>query len=187
MIELVESCFLPDEIYEDMQQQFPPEELKPRERLQKLMADSCYRLYICKSDSVDIGYIFCYTADFLMVDYFAVFRKYQSMGFGSKILKKLFERDIKGCFFEVEKINPDELCTARRQEFYKRLGCVKTEIRYLFPSYQGGIPMDLFYYPINVCYLENSEIMNFLSSLFKSIHCDVPDVELVLSKIRSSI
>ena len=60
----------------------------------------------------DIGYIlFANNDNYIWVDYLAVFEKYRSMGFGSKILdliKKEF-KNYNGIFFEVEKVDENKI------------------------------------------------------------------------------
>ena len=75
-------------LYEDMKGQFPISELKSYEHFLSYLKNPDY--YILKWE--DFGYILILDVfDYIWVDYLAIFKKYHSMGFGSKILDTLKE------------------------------------------------------------------------------------------------
>ena len=104
-------------VYSDMTGQFPVEELKTYEHFLKYFDNDNYCFYMAD----DIGYIlFANIDNYIWVDYLAVFEKYRSMGFGSKILdliKKEF-KNYNGIFFEVEKVDENKINTIKRKNFY---------------------------------------------------------------------
>ena len=79
-------------VYSDMTGQFPIFELKSYEHFIKYFDSDKYCFY----RAGDIGYIlFANIDDYIWVDYLAIFREYQSMGFGSKILDLIKEEKLK--------------------------------------------------------------------------------------------
>lgn len=177
-----------EEIYKDMLIQFPTEELKSKAHFQKLFESEDYIFSIICSNNDKIGYITHTKTEsgHIWVDYYAIYREFQSSGFGSKALKKLFEenKDSKGCFFEVEPINPEKENTAKRQKFYTRLGCKKFDFAYLFPNKDGDFPLELFYMPIGTDTLSKTEIAEQIQKTFKLIHYDVVTYNETLKNIK---
>ena len=171
------------DIYQDMQLQFPPEELKPYEHL-KSLAGKNYRVYqVCQT--LPVGYILLYeTEKFIFIDYIAIYKNFHSQGFGSKILESLKrEFNKKGCFLEVEKPDENNPDTIRRIKFYKKHGAGKLDIDYIYPNKQGGLPMDLYYIPFNDENIQQEEIKDFITELFKNLHSDIKDNMKILNKI----
>lgn len=185
MIKFVYDNTLFDILYSDMQLQFPENELKSVIQFKKLIKNPNYQIINCYSDEKNIGYLFGYIDDYLLVDYFAVFKQFQSMGVGTKVLNALFERYsyLKGCLFEVEKIDNSNIKTKKRQEFYKRLGCVDSGINYLYPAPEP-FSMDLLYYPLLFKAPQKESIIHFINTYFKVIHSDNPSIENILQEIH---
>ncbi len=185
MSEASENCF--GEVYQDMILQFCQNELKPKEHFENVLQNPNYKLFIFEADNEKIGYLFCYVNDYLWADYFAIYRNYQSRGYGSKILSKVFEeyKNLKGCFFEVEQVRQEDLKTKKRQDFYKKIGCKKLDFEYYFPNDFIDLPMDLFYF----CLAEKnipskSEIFSFLKKIFYFLHKDVQKKDKILKMIE---
>ena len=185
MIEFIYDNTLFDILYSDMRLQFPESELKSEMQFKQLIKNPNYQIINCYSDNKNIGYLFCFIDDYILVDYFAVFRQYQSTGFGTKVLKSLFEQysHLKGCLFEVEKIDNSDIKTQKRQEFYKRLGCIDSGINYLYPAPEP-FPMDLLYYPLQFEAQQKESIIHFINTYFRVIHSDVPSIKNILQEIH---
>ena len=186
MINLVAANDLIDDIYIDMRRQFPVDELKPLSHFKKILNSSLYKAFRCFDGDVEIGYILCFIDDYILVDYLAIYKEYQSNGYGRRILEKLFEiySSKKAVLFEVEKMDITNPNTIRRQEFYKKIGCVNSSIDYFFPSYNHSIPMDLLYYSLSDNILDRSDLLNFIRKFFEMIHFDVDCRSEVYSKIN---
>ena len=123
-LQLINKKILDEKTYTDMQNQFPPEELKSREEYNRLLTDGDYKFGLVFDDEKQIGYILYLAGNFVWVDYVAVLKDFHSQGYGSRILTALFEKysQLEGCYFEVEPENETLPHTIRRMNFYKKLG-----------------------------------------------------------------
>ncbi len=186
MIDLIPVSNNFDDIYADMILQFPVEELKTKSYFIKLCRDKDYKIFRCYKENTEIGYIMGIFDEYIWVDYFAVHKNFQSNGYGSKILESLFKKFgncSNGVLFEVEKIDSNNITTIRRQDFYKKIGCINTGLNYLFPSYNKIIPMDLLYFPLRERIINRQEILFFIRKVFNKIHADVKSKDIAYSKI----
>lgn len=174
-------------IYCDLNKQFSPEELKEYDEIKQLIKDTKYELYIAKDNNEIIGYtIIARIGAIIWLDYLAVLKDFQGHGYGSKILKKLKEKnaETKGCLLEVEKPNQIEENTIRRINFYKKFGAKKLEINYLYPTKTGGFPMDLYYIPYKVGSTPtNKEIKIIIKNLFTLLHSNIPKLDKIYNAI----
>lgn len=184
--ELLIQKALPAEIYSDMKKQFPPEELKNQETLRKLVSGEYYRFAIFYDNEEPVGYIFYLQNDFLWVDYVAVFEKYHSKGYGSKILLSLFEKysNLKGCFFEVEPENPRIIQTLKRMNFYKKLGCETLDFEYYFPNDIRELNLKLLYKSFDGKIPDKFEIKKQVKFVFDTLHSDVKNKKTALDLIN---
>ena len=171
-------------VYDDMLDQFPRDELKPYENFVKIFGSN-YILYEI-SDDRDIGYIVLFEyLDFIFIDYIAIYKEFQSKGYGSLILDNLKEsfKQKKGLLLEVEKEDMNNPNTKRRIAFYKKNGAELVNINYLYPNRNGCLPMDLYFIPYKLKELKISELKDFIKGLFDTVHSDIEHREEVLSKI----
>ena len=113
--------------------------------------------------------------DYIWVDYLAIFKKYHSMGFGSKILDSLKEnfKNKNGIIFEVEKVDEKNINTIRRQKFYIKNGAKRLDINYIFPNKEGGLNMDLFYIKLKETSPNKSLLFDIIKNVFNSLHFDI--------------
>lgn len=117
--------------HEHMERDFPPDELKPLSRLQKMRASGNYDPYALFRDGEVVGYAFYWKTEepYVLLDYFAVTPKERNKGTGGALLRDMLERfcvDGRGVFCEAEVPNTgdaevDALRT-RRVNFYLRNG-----------------------------------------------------------------
>lgn len=170
-------------LYEDMKGQFPISELKSYEHFLSYLKNPDY--YILKWE--DFGYILILDVfDYVWVDYLAIFKKFQSKGFGSKILDSIKEnfKNKKGIIFEVEKIDEKLPNTIKRQNFYIKNGAIKLCINYFFPNKEGGLNMDLFYIKLSENTPSKLELLEVIKQTFKTLHFDVNEASEIYSKIN---
>lgn len=174
-----------ESVYNDMQQQFPPEELKSCKHLQCLLGKN-YKLYQGLENTNEIGYFFLFEdKDFILLDYLAIYQKFHSKGYGSKILqslKKLYPNK-KGCFLEVEKPDNSNINTFRRIKFYEKQGAVKLDLNYLYPSIDKPLPMDLYYIPYRDKIPNKIETERFITELFNFVHTDITNKDDIIKEI----
>ena len=117
---------------EHMVRDFPEAELKPLDRLLKLMKGGLYEPYGLFEGGELIAYALYWRTEgdrYVMLDYFAVLPQYRNGGRGSELLREMLERFCKdggGVFGEVEiPETGDEAVDAlrrRRLGFYDRAG-----------------------------------------------------------------
>ncbi len=175
-----------DAVYDDMLQQFPKEELKSKQILSSRIKNGVYQFLRAFDDKKPVGYALLFsTRGHLFIDYIAVYKPYHSNGYGGQMLEALknFYPDERGCFLEVEKIDPKKENTSRRVKFYKKHGAALLSEKYLYPNEQGTLPMDLYYIPYKGRMPQNDETKNFITTLFKSLHNDLPHMNGVIEKI----
>ncbi len=117
--------------HEHMKRDFPPDELKPLSRLQKMLAAGNYAPYALFREGKVISYAFYWMAGdpYVMLDYFAVIPEERNKGTGSELLREMLDRfcvDGRGVFGEVEIPNTGEPAVddlrRRRLGFYLRAG-----------------------------------------------------------------
>lgn len=171
-------------VYSDMTGQFPIFELKSYEHYIKYFDSDKYCFY----RAGDIGYIlFVNIDDYIWVDYLAIFKEYQSMGFGSKILDLIKEefKNYKGIFFEVEKVDFNKINTVKRSKFYVKNGVNPVNnIEYYYPNDEGGLLMDLYYCPLKDKNPDNKTIKKVISDVFEFIHYDIKDLDKIYLKTK---
>ena len=177
----------PADIYSDMKKQFPPEELKTVETMRQLLSGDYYKFAIFYDNKEPVGYIFYLQNDFLLVDYVAVFERFHSKGYGSRILRSLFEKysNLKGCFFEVEPENSDIIQTIKRMNFYKKLGCEILDFEYYFPNDIRELNLKLLYKSFDGNIPDKYEIKNQVKFVFDKLHSDVKNRKAALDLINA--
>lgn len=118
---------------------FPIEELKPLDIIQRLLEKqnyACYGLY--EKNELQAYAFLAIQKSYLLIDYYAVCSEHRNKGIGSKFLKLIKEqfKDYEGIMVEVEKVEcaPNETektIRRRRIDFYKRNGMRMTSISIL--------------------------------------------------------
>ncbi len=99
------------------------------------------------------------------LDYFAIFKEYQSKGYGSKSIEVLIRDVVKndGIIGEIEKVNEDDPITIRRWKFYEKLGFKKfDDIDFVYT-----VVFNIIVYPGNINY-SSREIANILVEYYKT-------------------
>lgn len=179
---------LPVEIFQDMEKQFPPEEIKSFEDFNKLFEKTHYKCDILFDKKTPVGYILYLENEYIWVDYVAIFREYHSKGYGSKILEILFRKysHLKGVFFEVEPENQENIQTIKRMNFYKKLGCKNLNFNYYFPNDIKKLKMELLFKPLKENLPKKNEIINQILFVFENLHSDVKSKNQTLELIKSN-
>ena len=79
------------------------------------------------------------------LDYIAIFKEYQSKGYGSKSVKLLLDKIVKdkGIIGEIEEVMESDTSTVKRWNFYNKLGFKKFDNRFFF----NGTMFELIVYP----------------------------------------
>ena len=159
-------------IYDDMTEQFPPEELKSYTRFCELIDGGDYFVQSVIDGALTIGYvIFTKVNNSLWLDYVAVLKEFHSKGYGSKILNALKDEYQKGIYLEVEKPDESRPNTLRRIKFYTNLGAQKLDYDYFYPSEKAPLPMDLYYLPYDN--ILPVDIEGDINTVFRLLHSDI--------------
>lgn len=175
-------------IYNDMTVQFPETEMKSYKKFLNLLGLESYKLFAAYSDGVPIGYSLINIDPknkVLWLDYIAIFKNFQSKGYGKEVfcaLKKKFS-NFKGIYLEVEKADEKNPDTKRRIKFYEKLGAQKLSCKYIYPNSDGGLEMDLYFLSINSFLPEPSQIRDAVLEAFKTLHSDILQVDDIFQKI----
>lgn len=177
---------LSKKIYSDMEKQFPPEEMKDFAKLNELLEKKFYKLAEFSIKNEPAGYVFFLENEYLWIDYIAVFEKFHSQGFGSKILTSLFDEysHLKGCFFEVEPENPENIQTIKRIKFYKRLGCHTLDFEYYFQNEIKELKLDLLYKSFDGNFPNKNEIKKQVEFVFENLHNSTKTTQATLQLIK---
>lgn len=181
-------CWSFMQIYDFLKQYFPSHELKQSKTFEKIYKNQNYSIceIVFKYRTCGFFSFFQFKDNTIFIDYFFIFKKFQSMGLGSKtfeIIKKNFSQ--KGCYIEVEKENKNHYNTIRRVKFYKNLGAKKLNINYFYPNQEGELNMDLFFLPFEAKYFPTKEnIIQNIQTIFDKLHFDLPHSKEVLKKIK---
>lgn len=177
-----------DSFYLELQKQFPRSEMKEKAVWAKILTLPEYKIFNIFNDENKIcGYFtFLELPDkTILIDYFAIFKEFHSLGYGSKAFEYLKSLNkYAGCYLEVEKENPKDINTFRRINFYKKLGAKLLDINYIYPNVNGGLPMDLYFMPFKQNYLpdKNKSLAN-IKFAFHKMHFDILKIAEIFSKI----
>lgn len=139
-----------DFVYEEMLKQFPLSEMKPKEVFLDLLKNENFKFLLIKDADLELGYIFAYIIEkssVVLLDQFGIFEKYQNFGYGGIALKLFIEKfsNLKGILLEIEKPNIKDKNTLRRIAFYERFSAYKLNFKYVLPSENCILPMDLYF------------------------------------------
>ena len=124
-------------IYNDhMVKDFPKEELKPIDAIERLISRKIYKCYGLYDNEELLAYAFFNTSkSYLLLDYYSVCGKYRSNGIGSKFFSILKEecKNYNGIIVEVEDIESadteaEKIIRQRRIDFYIKNGMKMTNV-----------------------------------------------------------
>lgn len=175
-------------IYSDMTKQFPENELKPIEYMKEILALDCYTALKAVYHGTDLGYVIIYQCKKnIFIEYLAVFKEFQSNGFGGRIinaLKSAYPYSL-GSYFEVEHENPLDINTSRRIRFYENLGCRLLTSSYYLPCPNEILPMNLYYLPHQKrTSVSFDEVISDLKDVFPIIYGRIPTHRACISEFK---
>ena len=133
-----------------LEEAFPIEELREKERQRALLDKPQYCLYGIKNERGELqGALAIWDLEeFVYIEHFAIKPFYRNGGFGGKTLQKIVTRTGKPIVLEVEV--PTDDMTKRRVGFYERQGFFLNNYPYLQPPMragQGMLPLRLMTMP----------------------------------------
>lgn len=164
---------------------FPSEELKPFDVIQKLIKKRIYMCYGLYENEQLLAYAFLVTSKpYLLIDYYAICEDYRNNGIGSRFLNILKEKfkDYDGIIVEVEKVeyasdDDEKIIRRRRIDFYKRNGMRMTNIFVL-----------LFSVNLSIMCLCNTELDDsFICEGLKNIYKETVSEKLYSKYVKISV
>ena len=120
-------------LYPTMRKDFPPAELKPLSKLEKLMRQGCYHGWFLMEGEARRGYAMVQVTPgcpYVLLDYLAMFAGRRGGGYGSKTLELLKEKYPAGILAEAEDELPgpheaeENAVRRRRIAFYQKNGFI---------------------------------------------------------------
>ena len=116
-----------------MVRDFPADEIKPWEIMEKLCLEGCYDMLAAELNGEMVGYAWQFRpgGEVVLIDYLAVFPEYRGSGIGSGILRALTEYYREKLILESEfpQEAPDQAMAQRRLGFYNRAGFEMTGVQ----------------------------------------------------------
>lgn len=142
-----------DDIYNKYIKLFPEDEQREWSKIETTYSNGIEKFYKIVLNNKTIGFFMLEKLNDsypYYLDYFAIFREYQNLGYGTLAIKHLLDKVVidDGLIGEIEKENVKNPTTIKRFKFYEKLGFKKIESEYLL--------YNVFYTPI--AYYKNKEI-----------------------------
>jgi GNAT superfamily N-acetyltransferase len=197
-MEQLESCDGPTfrGLYEIYAASIPAREQKPAAWICAMVRAPEYRVWVMKDAGRVTGFsiLFLPPAErFALLEYMAVASERRNRGVGSKLFKQSMERvgKLKGpslpVLLEVDsdrEASGDRQIRTRRQQFYRRLGCVRIAgLPYILPlPGQGPAPeMDVLVYSAEpLRQLPKAELERWLRTIYRDVYrCPSDDPRIV--------
>ncbi len=162
-----------------LQEDFPPDELRPYSSMRRLQEEGLYHCFICSEGEDVLGYAFFLVFNgYALLDYYAVSRACRGQGIGTKFLSGL-KRAVKALptafvLIEAESMEGAETEAqreerARRFRFYEGCGCRKTNVYSLL----FGVEYRILLFPVSAS-PEDREVLSALENLYGKM---LPSVE----------
>lgn len=156
-----------EEVYnQDMQRDFPKEEIKPLKTILELVRQGYYQCYGCFENKRLCAYLFFVWEhkDLTLLDYFAVIPEFRRQGAGGKALalirQEFSEEGFWGILFEIERISlavneEQKRVRTNRKKFYLQNGCMETGLE----SKIFGVGYELLYLPVEEKQINGKSLM----------------------------
>ena len=126
-----------EQLFAIMQEAFPPEEYRPKNRQFEILDDENYSVSIVKENGKILGFLAIWNlGEFDFVEHFAIDSTLRNQGIGSSFLKEYLKTTVRPTVLEVE--NVDDEIPKRRIKFYQRCGLELTDICYNQPNFQNS-------------------------------------------------
>jgi GNAT superfamily N-acetyltransferase len=191
-VEQLQSCDAPAfrELYQVYATSIVARERKPEAWICKLVRSPEYRVWVMKRAGRVTAFSIVFvpaTDDFALLEYMAVAAEQRNRGMGSALFKQSVQRAVapdgrsRPVVLEIDsdrEASGDQEMRTRRQQFYRRLGCLKISgLRYILPLPGEGPPpeMDLMVYsPTPLRQLAKTELERWLSTIYRDVYHRAP-------------
>ncbi len=173
-----------------------PREQKPEAWLRAMVAAPEYRVWIAQVAGRVVGFSILLlrpAEGFALLEYMAVITERRNSGLGSQLFQRTVEHAAtpQGARLPVlleidsdREASSDQAIRTRREQFYRRLGCVKIAgLRYLMPLEGLGLApeMDLMIYPVAPPGpLPLGQVKGWLETIYRDVyHCSPDDPRIL--------
>ena len=180
-----------EEFYQIYAESIAQRERKTKTWICEMTNRSDYRIFLLKQGGKAVGFSILFLPEresFALLEYMAVAAEHRNAGLGSEV----FKRSIQSVFPRTEQMRPillevdsdreessDRTLRARRQQFYRRLGCLRfAGFHYLLPLPGDGPPpaMDLMIYPAgDQRHIFKSDLKGWLRTIYQSVYNCSPE------------
>ena len=191
--EQLRSCSDPafDEFYRIYAESIAHREQKSRAWICEMVNRPDYNMFLLKADSQVIGFSMLFLPDskgFGLLEYMAIAAAHRNKGLGGELFRRSMERAVSRegrrvpVLLEVD--SDREECAdcqlrARRQQFYRRLGCLRLRgLHYILPLAGEGAPpeMDLMVYPAgDLRHIPKPDLERWLKVIYQTVYHCPPD------------
>lgn len=205
-LELLESCTEPAfrEFYRIYAESIAVREQKSESWLCKMVHKPDNRILLMKSDGHVKGFSILFLSEsFGLLEYMAVRRQERNRGLGAEIFRRGMKHAVSlegkplPILLEVDsdrEESSDRELRKRRQQFYRRLGCLRiADLHYILPLSGDGPPpeMDLMIYPAgDLREIHKSDLEKWLKTIYQDVyHCspDDPRVAKMLENLPDPV
>lgn len=176
------------DIYENA---LPQREQKFKKEIKGMCCSPEYSILLAMKDNIVIGFSIVFIPkdeSFCLLEYMAIDQSYRNLGYGkelfiqshSNISKKSHNIPMLIEIDSVRENSSDQVFRIKRQQFYRRLGCLCIKnLDYILALPGIGQPpqMDLFIYkPKNLKPLKKLELLHWLKIIYQQVyHCSPED------------
>ena len=193
-LEQLKSCSEPDfrDFYNIYAASISAREQKSESWLCKMVGKPESSILLMKRDGKVVGFSILFlpsSQSFGLLEYMAVREEDRNRGLGAELFRRSMERTLASegqpgsILLEVDsdrEQSSDQNLRARRQQFYRRLGCLRIAgLHYILPLPGEGPPpeMDLMVYsPGNLREIRKSDLERWLKTIYQDVyHCSPDD------------
>jgi hypothetical protein len=173
----------------------PVREQKSEAQIAAVLTRLDYQILLLKRNNLTIGFSIIFIPhqeSFCLLEYFAVDANYRNSGLGGQ----LFLRSADNVFLKIGRIpmllevdsdreaSVDQLIRKRRQQFYRRLHCLRIDnLPYILPLPGEGSPpqMDLMvYFPDSVPVVSKMQLQHWLKLIYRDVYdCSADDPRII--------
>jgi len=188
--EQLQSCGDPafDEFYLIYAESIAYREQKSRAWICEMVNRPDYKMFLLKANGQVIGFSMLFLPDsagFGLLEYMAIAALHRNKGLGGELFRRSMDRALSRegrrvpILLEVDSDREecgDRKLRTRRQQFYRRLGCLRlARLHYILPLAGEGAPpeMDLMVYPIDdLRQIPKTDLERWLTVIYQSVyHC----------------
>lgn len=190
-----------EEFYSIYAESISARERKSKAWICEMTGKAEYKILLLKQKGHVIGFSVLFlphSESFGLLEYMATTSAYRNQGLGAEMFRRSVQASqIRPLLLEVDSDREecmDRRLRRRRQQFYRRLGCVTLSgLRYIIPLAVEGPPpdMDLMIYPKdNLGHVAKSSLESWLKIIYRNVyHCspEDPRIQQMLSIVADPI